>query len=80
MFDGVAQRYDLANDVLALGQTRIWRRAVVQAVKPVRGEMILDLLTVRVCPVEDTELVVAWPGDTATTKIHIRTEVNLAKF
>jgi len=43
MFDGVAQRYDLANDVLALGQTRIWRRAVVQAVKPVRGEMILDL-------------------------------------
>jgi demethylmenaquinone methyltransferase/2-methoxy-6-polyprenyl-1,4-benzoquinol methylase len=43
MFDGVAQRYDLANDVLALGQTRVWRRAVVQAIKPVPGEMILDL-------------------------------------
>lgn len=43
MFDGVAQRYDLANDVLALGQTRIWRRAVVAAIKPQPGELILDL-------------------------------------
>ncbi len=43
MFDGVAQRYDLTNDVLALGQTRIWRRAVVAAVKPQAGELILDL-------------------------------------
>ena len=43
MFDGVAQRYDLANDVLALGQTRIWRRAVVAAIKPQSGELILDL-------------------------------------
>jgi demethylmenaquinone methyltransferase/2-methoxy-6-polyprenyl-1,4-benzoquinol methylase len=43
MFDGVAQRYDLANDVLALGQTRIWRRAVVAAIKPQPGEIILDL-------------------------------------
>ena len=43
MFDGVAQRYDLANDVLALGLTRVWRRAVVQAIKPQPDEMILDL-------------------------------------
>ena len=43
MFDGVAQRYDITNDVLALGQTRIWRRAVVAAVKPLPGEVILDL-------------------------------------
>ena len=43
MFDGVAQRYDITNDVLALGQTRVWRRAVVAAVKPLPGEMILDL-------------------------------------
>ena len=32
MFDGVAERYDLTNDVLALGQNRRWRRAVVAAV------------------------------------------------
>ncbi|MDO8733072.1 MAG: demethylmenaquinone methyltransferase [Actinomycetota bacterium] len=43
MFDGVAQRYDITNDVLALGQTRIWRRAVVSAVRPQPGELILDL-------------------------------------
>ena len=43
MFDGVADRYDVANEVLALGQTRIWRRALVNAVSPMRGEVILDL-------------------------------------
>lgn len=43
MFDDVAERYDLTNDVLALGQTRLWRRAVVNAVAPRPGERILDL-------------------------------------
>ncbi|MSO26919.1 MAG: demethylmenaquinone methyltransferase [Candidatus Nanopelagicales bacterium] len=43
MFDGVAKRYDLTNDVMALGQTRRWRKAVVAAVAPVPGEQILDL-------------------------------------
>lgn len=43
MFDDVAERYDLTNDVLALGQTRLWRRAVVNAVAPQPGERILDL-------------------------------------
>jgi demethylmenaquinone methyltransferase/2-methoxy-6-polyprenyl-1,4-benzoquinol methylase len=43
MFDAVARRYDLTNDVLSLGQDRIWRRAVVDAVAPVAGERILDL-------------------------------------
>lgn len=43
MFDGVAERYDLTNDVLSLGQDRLWRRAVVRAVDPRPGERILDL-------------------------------------
>ncbi len=43
MFDDVAERYDLTNDVLALGQTRRWRKAVVDAVDPRPGERILDL-------------------------------------
>jgi demethylmenaquinone methyltransferase/2-methoxy-6-polyprenyl-1,4-benzoquinol methylase len=43
MFDDVAERYDLTNDVLALGQTRVWRKAVLDAVAPVPGERILDL-------------------------------------
>jgi demethylmenaquinone methyltransferase/2-methoxy-6-polyprenyl-1,4-benzoquinol methylase len=43
MFDDVAERYDITNDILALGQTRRWRSAVVQAVDPRPGERILDL-------------------------------------
>ena len=43
MFDSVAARYDLTNDVLSLGQDRRWRRAVVAAVAPSAGERILDL-------------------------------------
>ena len=43
MFDDVAERYDITNDLLALGQTRLWRRAVVNAVRPLPGERILDL-------------------------------------
>ena len=43
MFDAVAKKYDLTNDVLSLGQTRSWRKAVVAAVAPLTGEDILDL-------------------------------------
>ena len=43
MFDGVARRYDLTNDVLSLGLDRRWRTAVVAAVAPRPGERVLDL-------------------------------------
>jgi len=43
MFDDVAERYDLTNDVLALGQTRRWRAAVLAAVDPRPGQRVLDL-------------------------------------
>jgi len=43
MFDDVAARYDLTNDVLSLGQDRRWRRQVVRMVDPQPGEMVLDL-------------------------------------
>ncbi|HEY5821318.1 MAG TPA: demethylmenaquinone methyltransferase [Propionibacteriaceae bacterium] len=43
MFDRVAKNYDLANDVLSLGQDRAWRNLVVEAVDPQPGELILDL-------------------------------------
>ena len=43
MFDDVAARYDVTNDVLSLGQTRLWRRAVAQAVDARPGERVLDL-------------------------------------
>jgi demethylmenaquinone methyltransferase/2-methoxy-6-polyprenyl-1,4-benzoquinol methylase len=43
MFDDVARRYDLTNDILSLGQDRRWRSAVVDAVRPRPGETVLDL-------------------------------------
>jgi len=43
MFDEVAERYDLTNDVLSLGQDRRWRRAVLSALEPGPGQRILDL-------------------------------------
>lgn len=43
MFDRVAARYDLANDVLSLGQDRAWRRQAVAALAPRPGQRFLDL-------------------------------------
>lgn len=43
MFDEVAERYDVTNDVLSLGQDRRWRRAVLKAIEPRPGQRILDL-------------------------------------
>jgi demethylmenaquinone methyltransferase / 2-methoxy-6-polyprenyl-1,4-benzoquinol methylase len=43
MFDAVARRYDLTNDVLSLGQDRRWRREVLAAVAPESGDLVLDL-------------------------------------
>lgn len=43
MFDGVAKRYDLVNDLLSLGQTKAWRRATTKIINPKAGMKILDL-------------------------------------
>lgn len=43
MFDAVAARYDLTNDVLSLGMDRLWRRATVQAVGARPGQTVLDI-------------------------------------
>jgi len=43
MFDDVAEKYDVTNDVLSLGQDRLWRRAVLRAVDARPGDKILDI-------------------------------------
>ncbi|HUW77655.1 MAG TPA: demethylmenaquinone methyltransferase [Candidatus Nanopelagicaceae bacterium] len=43
MFDAVAARYDLVNDLISVGQTRRWRRLVVSAINARAGEKVLDL-------------------------------------
>jgi len=43
MFDGVAKRYDLVNDLLSLGQTKRWRKQVTRLIAPQPGMKILDM-------------------------------------
>ena len=43
MFDSVAPTYDLTNDLLSLGQSRLWRSRVAKLVAPRSGQTILDL-------------------------------------
>ncbi len=43
MFDTVAERYDLTNDILSMGQDRSWRRATVAAVDARPGQVVLDI-------------------------------------
>ncbi|WP_323959228.1 demethylmenaquinone methyltransferase [Arthrobacter sp. JZ12] len=43
MFDDVAPKYDVVNDVLSLGQTHRWRKVVVEAVDAAKGDRVLDL-------------------------------------
>ena len=43
MFDGVAKRYDLVNDLLSLGQTKRWRKKVTKLIDPHPGMKILDM-------------------------------------
>ncbi|MEV5278540.1 demethylmenaquinone methyltransferase [Streptomyces sp. NPDC051994] len=43
MFDDVAAHYDLTNDVLSLGQARLWRKEVAKAVGARPAQKVLDL-------------------------------------
>jgi demethylmenaquinone methyltransferase/2-methoxy-6-polyprenyl-1,4-benzoquinol methylase len=43
MFDDVAERYDVTNDVLSLGQDRRWRQLVHDALALRPGQSVLDL-------------------------------------
>ena len=43
MFDGIARRYDLMNDVAAMGQVGMWREKMVEALEIASGDQVLDL-------------------------------------
>src|SRR6201981_3888846 len=43
MFDAIAGRYDLLNDILSAGQVRLWRRSVARITGARPGERVLDL-------------------------------------
>lgn len=43
MFDEVAEKYDLANNLLSFGAAGAWRKEVAKQVNPTAGQVILDL-------------------------------------
>lgn len=43
MFDALAERYDLLNDVLSMGQVRLWRKRVARIVNAAHPGYVLDL-------------------------------------
>jgi demethylmenaquinone methyltransferase / 2-methoxy-6-polyprenyl-1,4-benzoquinol methylase len=43
MFDALAGRYDLMNDVLSMGQVRLWRKSVQRILRAGPGDRVLDL-------------------------------------
>ena len=43
LFEAVAPRYDVLNDILSLGLHRHWKRQLVRSMKPGPGEIWLDL-------------------------------------
>jgi demethylmenaquinone methyltransferase/2-methoxy-6-polyprenyl-1,4-benzoquinol methylase len=43
VFDRVAERYDVMNDLMSLGLHRLWKSFAVQIARPRRGERVLDV-------------------------------------
>ncbi|MCU0888745.1 MAG: class I SAM-dependent methyltransferase [Rubritepida sp.] len=43
VFDSVAPRYDVMNDLMSLGVHRVWKRIFINAIQPRPGETLLDL-------------------------------------
>lgn len=43
VFNRVASRYDLMNDVMSFGIHRLWKRTFINRVKPQAGECVVDL-------------------------------------
>ena len=45
VFDRVAERYDLMNDLMSLGLHRLWKASAISVARPRPGERILDVAT-----------------------------------
>src|SRR6185312_12387113 len=43
VFDAVAPRYDLMNDLMSAGVHRLWKRAMIDRLAPRAGEAFLDV-------------------------------------
>ena len=45
VFDSVAERYDVMNDLMSLGLHRLWKSFAISVARPRTGERVLDIAT-----------------------------------
>jgi demethylmenaquinone methyltransferase/2-methoxy-6-polyprenyl-1,4-benzoquinol methylase len=45
VFDAVAERYDVMNDLMSLGLHRVWKAFAISIARPRLGERVLDIAT-----------------------------------
>ena len=45
VFDSVAERYDVMNDLMSLGLHRTWKAFAISVARPRPGERVLDIAT-----------------------------------
>ncbi len=45
VFDSVAERYDVMNDLMSLGLHRLWKSFTISVARPRAGERVLDIAT-----------------------------------
>lgn len=62
MFDRIAPRYDMLNQILSLGIDKIWRKNVVKLLKGMQAPLILDVATgtgdlaIEICKIDPVEV------------------------
>jgi len=62
MFDRIAPRYDMLNQMLSLGIDKIWRKNVVKLLKGMQAPLILDVATgtgdlaIEICKIDPVEV------------------------
>ena len=60
VFDSVAQRYDLMNDLMSAGLHRVWKDILADKVNPQPGETLID-------PLDGWAITVITAGQTGAT-------------
>ena len=78
LFESVSKRYDLLNDLLSFGLHRLWKKQLLQWLKPSEGEKWIDLC----CGTGDLSLHLArlvCPNGSITGVDFSRSQINLAK-
>ena len=48
VFDSVAKKYDLMNDLLSFGLHRLWKRKTIRAAELKEGSRVLDLSLIHI--------------------------------